>query len=77
MNKPLNLRVEEAKEEIVQTINSTGLPPFLVEPIVKDIYNEIVILKQNELQRSRLEYDKGLKEEKNEKDESNVTDKKE
>lgn len=77
MNKPLNLRVEEAKEEIVQTINSTGLPFFLVEPIVKDIYNEIVILKQNELQRSRSEYDKGLKEEKNEKDESNVTDKKE
>ena len=60
--KPLNLQLEEAKQEIVQAINNTGLFPFLLEPIIKDIYNEIVILKQNELEKSKAEYEKSLEE---------------
>ena len=71
MNKPANLLVEDAKEELVKVINESGLPPFLVEPILKDIYNQVTVLKQKELEESKKSYEEGLKKEKeaqNEKD---------
>lgn len=63
MNKPANLIVEETKENIVKTINESGLPPFLVEPILKDLYNQINILKQQELEQSKKQYEDSLKQE--------------
>lgn len=67
MNKPANLIVEETKENIVKTINESGLPPFLVEPILKDLYNQISILKQQELEQSKKQYEDSLKQEKEKK----------
>ena len=67
MNKPANLIVEETKENIVKTINESGLPPFLVEPILKDLYNQISILKQQELEKSKQEYENSLNQEKEKK----------
>ena len=63
MNKPANLLVEETKENIVKIINESGLPPFLVEPIIKDLYNQINILKQQELEQSKKQYEDSLKQE--------------
>lgn len=71
MNKPANILVEETKEELVKVINESGLPPFLVEPILKDIYNQVTVLKQKELEESKKSYEEELKKEKeaqNEKD---------
>lgn len=66
MNKPANLIVEETKENIAKAINESGLPPFLIEPIIKDIYNQIVFLKQQELEKAKKDYEESLKEEKKE-----------
>lgn len=63
MNKPANLIVEETKENIVKIINESGLPPFLLEPIFKDLYNQINVLKQQELKKSKKEYEDSLKQE--------------
>ena len=67
MNKPANLIVEETKEGIVKMINESGLPPFLLEPILKDLYNQVTILKQQELAKSKQEYEDSLKQEKEKK----------
>ena len=67
MNKPANLIVEETKENIVKTINESGLPPFLLEPVLKDLYNQISILKQQELEKSKQEYENSLNQEKEKK----------
>ena len=67
MNKPANLIVEETKENIVKLINESGLPPFLLEPILKDLYNQINILKQQELEQSKKQYEDSLKQEKEKK----------
>ena len=64
MNKPANLIVEETRENITKVINESGLPPFLVEPILKDIYNQVTVLKQKELEESRKSYEESLKKEK-------------
>ena len=53
MEKPLNLIIEEGKESIIKAVNSSGLPAYLLEPIIKDIYNEIVVLKNKELDESK------------------------
>ena len=63
MNKPANLIMEETKENIVKIINESGLPPFLVEPIIKDLYKQVSILKQQELEKNRQEYENSLKQE--------------
>ena len=67
MNKPANLIMEETKENIVKIINESGLPPFLVEPIIKDLYNQVSILKQQELEQSKKQYEDSLKQEKEKK----------
>lgn len=63
MNKPANLIIEETKENMVKLINESGLPPFLIEPILKDIYNQVTVLKQKELEKSKRNYEEGLKKE--------------
>ena len=67
MTKPANLIIEETKENLVKVINESGLPPFLVEPILKDLYNQISILKQQELEQSKKQYEDSLKQEKEKK----------
>ena len=63
MTKPANLIIEETKENLVKVINESGLPPFLLEPILKDLYNQINILKQQELEQSKKQYEDSLKRE--------------
>ena len=67
MNKPANLIIEETKEKIVKVINESGLPPFLLEPILKNLYDQISILKQQELEKSKQEYENSLNKEKEKK----------
>ncbi len=67
MNKPADLIVEETKESIVKIVNESGLPPFLLEPILKEIYNQVNILKQQELEQSKKQYENSLKNEKEKK----------
>ena len=66
MNKPANLIVEETRENITKVINESGLPPFLLEPLIKDIYNQISFLKQKELEKSKKDYQESLKKEEKE-----------
>lgn len=72
MNKPADLIVEETKEKLAKVINESGLPPFLLEPLIKDLYNQISFLKQKELEKSKNNYEeslrKGEKEAQHEKD---------
>lgn len=63
MDKPLNLQIEEGRINIAQAISNTKLPAYLLEPILKDIYNEIVFIKNNELEKAKKEYEISLKEE--------------
>lgn len=67
MNKPADLIVEETKESIVKIVNESGLPPFLLELILKEIYNQVNILKQQELEQSKKQYENSLKNEKEKK----------
>lgn len=61
MDKPLNILIEEGRINIAQAISNTKLPSYLLEPILKDIYNEIVFIKNEELRKAKKEYEESLK----------------
>lgn len=62
MQKPISLIMEETKEELVKFINEikdkNNLPIYLLEFILGDIYNQVVNLKQQELEFTKQEYEK-------------------
>lgn len=56
MNKPITLQVEEFKQKIVQLINNSKLPAFIIRPIIIDINNQLVQLEQAQYEADLKEY---------------------
>lgn len=52
MDKPLTVAYEEMKSSIINLINETTLPVFMLEPIFKDFLTEI-----REVAKNQYEYD--------------------
>lgn len=67
-NKPLCLRIEDAKIELAAVVNrlraECGLPCFILEPIVKDLYSQILRGKASEIEAVKREYEATASEEK-------------
>lgn len=70
MEKPISIRAQEFKENLVNLINNSDLIPMIIEPIMKDIYMEIKTLKEEQYQNDKIKYQQFL-----EKGESNEQDK--
>ena len=66
---PIQIIIEESKNEIIENINvisnKYNLNYYLLEIIVKDLYNEIFNKKEIELKQVREEYENSLKEDNN------------
>ncbi len=56
MNKPISILINEAKINITKAINESGLPPCLIQPIIKDVYEQVLQQCQQELQDDMAEY---------------------
>ena len=61
MEKSISLILGEAKQSIADVINNTGLPPVLLEPIIKDFYMEIQNAAVLQYQKEKQEYESSLK----------------
>jgi len=66
MEKPLNLKLKEIKEQIANIINQANLPAYILKPIVKEFYSQLEILEQQELIQAEKEYQNSLNKQKNE-----------
>ena len=66
IKKPLTVALEDAKEELVKSINKianeNGLSFFLLDLIFNDIHQEIKVQKENERLKAREDYEKSRKE---------------
>ena len=66
IKKPLTVALEDAKEELVKSINKVanenGLSFFLLDLIFNDIHQEIKVQKENERLKAREDYEKSRKE---------------
>ena len=59
--KPLSIVLTEAEQNIANVINETQLSPILLEPIIKSIYNEVLTLKAQQIEKDKQEYEASLK----------------
>lgn len=57
MDKPLSLRIEEVKKELVNVINSSQLHSYILDTIIKDIYQEVHLMYQKQVEQERKEYE--------------------
>ena len=71
-----NIKQDELREKIVQEINGTGLPPIIVEPVLKDLYEKIHNQREEQTKIARLNREK-RKEEDAEKQKEEKKNKKE
>ena len=60
--KPTSMIIKETKDKLVEILNTSALPPFVLEPIMKDLYTEVVGLSQQQYLQEKTEYEKALKE---------------
>lgn len=65
MEKPISLIIDETRRSLISTCNNSGLPTFILEPMIKDIYQEIKLLSNEQLKRDTEEYNNSLVEKKN------------
>ena len=65
MEKPITLRINELKTNLVNTINEANLPPFLLEQILRELYGEVSTLATNQAKKEKDEYYKSLQEKEN------------
>lgn len=65
MKKPICLQLEDAKTELINVIDKyrkEGVPCFLLEPIMKDLYGQVAKVKGDEMKAVKLDYYKKLEE---------------
>ena len=60
MEKPITIIIQETKDKLVEVLNTSNLPPVILEPIVKDIYNEITMLTKRQYEKDLYEYNNQL-----------------
>lgn len=74
MNKPFSMLYEEFRQGVTDLINNSGLPPFVIESILKNYTNEVSGIAKNQYQVDKMQYEKLLLEEKERKEEVKNTD---
>ena len=65
ITKPITIVYEEFKNELKDLINNSCLPPFILEPILRDMYNKVKIAEQQQLENDRQRYQEMLDNESN------------
>ncbi len=61
MEKPVTIQIDELKKDLVEIFNSSNLPVFILEFILKDIYTEIHSVCQLQLEKDTKAYNESLK----------------
>lgn len=61
MEKPTSIVIKETKQKLLQTINESNLPAFILEPILKDYYEQIIKISEQQYENDKKEYDEAQK----------------
>ena len=57
INKPITIVRAEFISNLANLINTSGLPPFIVEPILKDVYIEVKNAAQKQYEMDVVKYE--------------------
>lgn len=58
MNKPISMVINETRISLADICNKSGLPTCVLEPIVKDLYEEIKYISSMQLKQDTEAYNK-------------------
>lgn len=61
INKPIILIREETKKQLADIINNSGLPAFIIEPILTEFLNETRIAAQKQYEIEKTQYEQALR----------------
>ena len=56
MNKPITIVREETKEQIANIINNSGLPAFVIEPILQEFLMEVKNVAMRQYEHDKQQY---------------------
>lgn len=62
---PVSMRINILKNGLVTLINTSNLPPYIVEPILKDLHTEVHGLAEEQARKEAEEYNKAVEENNN------------
>lgn len=62
---PTSMRINVLKNGLVTLINTSNLPPYIVEPILKDLHAEVSELADEQARKEAEEYNKAVEESNN------------
>lgn len=74
MEKPISLKLKEFRDNAVGLINTSGLPLFVIEPILKDILGQVKTKLDQEYLQDKANYEKFLAEQNNKEEGENQND---
>ena len=57
IEKPITVARQEFIDGLVNYINNSGLPLFVVEPILKDMYIEVKTMLQKQYESEKMQYE--------------------
>lgn len=60
MNKPITVVREETKKNLADIINNSGLPAFIIEPILMEFLNETRIAAKRQYELEKAQYEQAL-----------------
>ena len=60
-----SMRINILKNGLVTLINTSNLPPYIVEPILKDLHTEVHGLAEEQARKEAEEYNKAVEENSN------------
>ena len=61
MNKPITVVREETKQMIANVINDSGLPAFVIEPILQEFLTEIRYVAKKQYETEKAQYEQFLR----------------
>ena len=63
MEKPITVIITETKQKFVDTINDSRLPLFVLEPMLKELYNQIAEMNKEQFKADMKSWSESQKEE--------------
>lgn len=77
MKKPITLVIEETKTKLAEIINTSGLPPFVIEPILSTFLQEAHAASKRQYEIDKLQYEQTIAKEQEDLDKDIEKDKSE
>ena len=60
VNKPITVAYEDFRQEMASLINSSGLPAFIIETVLKDYLSEVKLVTESQYKKDNAQYQNTL-----------------